>query len=537
LGAPGRDVHVALAVKPLNGRRSQFGGNGGPGAGAIWRRDPCHARASRKYGWLKRVQAIGARRLTTNGVVYKVCEMKQDGAGAMHIPFVTTGSYPVRSGNFARPLIDGEPAFRRICEAVDAARHSVWVTIAFLDEDFTMPDGRGSFFDVMDRAAARGLDVRVIFWRANDGSGFLAQTVFSGTGAHRQMLTARESKFLARWDRAQKAYCQHQKSWLIDAGRPGEVAFVGGINLHNSSVTPPGHGEPGRDHTHDIYLELRGPCASDVHHNFVQRWNEASERTVADGCWPDAQRTDDLSFPLEPSPSAGSVVAQVQRTVRAGHYTDGTAPPGGAVFDIAKGETTVFAQYQAAIAAARSSIYIENQALGCPQTVEALHGALLRGVDVVVLTPSNANEFMKMARKDPRSRPFFERFEALGQHERFALVGIGSPEADGRLRDIYVHAKAAVIDDAWVTIGSCNIGARSFFGDTEMNVTFWSPEVARRFRIDLLNEHLGVDTAHLDDRAAFALYRERAKANLAKRANCRTLDGLAFAMDPRTYAV
>lgn len=42
----------------------------------------------------------------------------------MHIPFATTGTYPVRSGNWLRPLIDGEPAFQRICEAVDAAQHA-----------------------------------------------------------------------------------------------------------------------------------------------------------------------------------------------------------------------------------------------------------------------------------------------------------------------------------------------------------------------------------------------------------------------------
>ena len=41
-----------------------------------------------------------------------------------HIPFALSGFYPVRAGNLVRPLIDGEPAFRRICEAVEAARHS-----------------------------------------------------------------------------------------------------------------------------------------------------------------------------------------------------------------------------------------------------------------------------------------------------------------------------------------------------------------------------------------------------------------------------
>jgi hypothetical protein len=44
---------------------------------------------------------------------------------ASHIPFVAGGSYPVRSGNGVRPLIDGVPAFRRIAEAVASARRNV----------------------------------------------------------------------------------------------------------------------------------------------------------------------------------------------------------------------------------------------------------------------------------------------------------------------------------------------------------------------------------------------------------------------------
>ena len=69
--------------------------------------------------------------------------MKRDGA---HIPFVSSGPYPIRGGNAVRPLVDGEPAFRRICEAVEAARHSVWVTVAFIERNVQMPDGRGSFY-------------------------------------------------------------------------------------------------------------------------------------------------------------------------------------------------------------------------------------------------------------------------------------------------------------------------------------------------------------------------------------------------------
>ncbi|MGA9723427.1 MAG: phospholipase D-like domain-containing protein, partial [Candidatus Binatus sp.] len=224
---------------------------------------------------------------------------------ASHIPHSNVGSYPLRYGNFISPLVDGEPAFRRICETVEAARHSVWVTVAFIEMDFQMPDGRGSLFDVLERAKARGLDVRVIFWRMNDGAGFAEHEVFSGSSAHRSWLQNRGSRFLARWDRAQKHYCHHQKTWLIDAGQPSENAFVGGINLGRSSMVSPGHSSGNGPHTHDVYVEVRGPAATDVHHNFVQRWNEASERTLPDGGWPDGHSQSRLDFPRELSAVAG----------------------------------------------------------------------------------------------------------------------------------------------------------------------------------------------------------------------------------------
>jgi phosphatidylserine/phosphatidylglycerophosphate/cardiolipin synthase-like enzyme len=452
-----------------------------------------------------------------------------------HIPFAQAGSYPVRSSNRVQPLVDGEPAFRRICEAIDSAQHSVWGTVAFMHPEFRMPDGRGDLFAVLARAAERGLDVRVIYWRTDAIPGVDLESVFVGNAAHRAMLGERGGKLRARWDRAQDLFCQHQKSWLIDAGREREIAFVGGMNLNPASVVAPGHAGRDHGHMHDLYLELAGPCATDVHHNFVQRWNEASERGADDGCWPNATHARDLPFPTRASSAAGDVLAQVQRTVRAGLYEDGTATPGGTAFAIEQGDLSIYEQYGKAIAAARSYVYLENQALAQPETVEALHDALGRGVDVTVLVPADAQPFFKQRRKQPEAQAFMERLGALGEHDRFALAGIAAPDPAGTLRDIYVHAKAALIDDTWATIGSCNVTPRSFFGHTEMNVSFWSPDVVRGLRVELLHEHLGVDTAGLDPRAAFACYRQIAQDNAARKARGELLHGLAFAIDPRTY--
>jgi len=453
-----------------------------------------------------------------------------------HVPFVSSGSYPIRGGNAVRPLVDGGPAFLRICEAVAAARRSVWVTVAFHEMDFAMPGGHGTFFDVLDRAQARGLDVRVIFWRHPELARFDPGAHFAGTAEDREFLARRGSRFLARWDRAHGRYCQHQKSWLVDAGEPGEVAFVGGINLNNGSVVAPGHAPRESGSTHDVYVELRGPAATDVHHNFAQRWNEASDRELADGLWPDARSQNPLGFPTRLSARAGDVPVQIQRTVRRERYQDGTPAPEGTRFAIGDGEFSILDQYLRAIGSAREAIYIEDQAIGAAQVVDALHGALERGVDVVVLVPADPNNEMAAGRADPANKAFFDSLGALGWHEHFALAGIASCPGPGTYQNVYVHAKIMLVDDAWCTIGSANIGNRSFFGDTELNASFWHAPTVRALRCALLHEHLARDTSALDARAALRLYRDVARKNAARRAAGEATSALAFALDPTTYA-
>jgi hypothetical protein len=58
----------------------------------------------------------------------------------------------------------------------------------------------------------------------------------------------------------------------------------------------------------------------------------------------------------------------------------------------------------------------------------------------------------------------------------------------------------------------------------------------RALRIELLHEHLDRHTGELDDRAAFAHYREVARANALRRKRGEKLEGMALALDPKTYA-
>ncbi|MCP5070778.1 MAG: phosphatidylserine/phosphatidylglycerophosphate/cardiolipin synthase family protein [bacterium] len=454
---------------------------------------------------------------------------------AKHIPHVESGAYPLRSGNQVEALVDGEKAFRAITQAVTDARRSVWVTVAFLKAGFEMPDGHGSLFDVLDRAVLRGLDVRVIFWRSQPEEDKWPGVHFMGTEAQRQELAARGSQFKARWDVLPGELCHHQKCWLVDAGTSGEVAFVGGINLDPASVAWPGHQARDQGNIHDVYVQLSGPSATDVHHNFVQRWNEASDRNREDGAWPGVSACDDLPFPEEPSVARGEVPVQITRTVRPETYTSEHPTPGGKPFAVVGGESSVYDQYLASIGAAERSIYIEDQLIASPSIIAALDAALERGVEVVFLVPGNAHPQFVEARKNPDLAPLFEPLHALGRFPHFCLAGIASNAGTANYHDVYVHAKIALVDDAWATIGSTNVADRSFRGDTEMNASFWHRPTVQALRIELLREHLGADTAHLDDADAMRLYREQARRNALDRSHGKPLDGLAFEIDPVRY--
>jgi cardiolipin synthase A/B len=447
------------------------------------------------------------------------------------IPFVPLGSYPVRPGNEVRPLVDGVPAFRRICEAIEASTSRVWVTVTFMWATFEMPDERGSALDVLDRAAARGIDVRLIFWRPDIATENWKRNAFWGAADHIRQLELRRSGVRIRWDRAHPGFCQHQKSWLIDAGDETEIAFVGGINLNPHSMVSPGHHGEGQNH--DVYVEIAGPSTVDVHHNFVQRWNEASERLAAGGRWGSESEVY-LPFPTHVPVQCGNALVQIQRTIHSGRYANGEATPGWTAFDIASGEQSVFDQYCAAINAAQRSIYIENQYITVWEIVSCLDRALQRGVEVVLLMPA---EPIGLAHDvTPEQRAFFEAWAALGAYENFTLAGMAGLSADGQRKSVYVHAKLMLVDDVWATVGSCNLHRYSLFGNGEMNAAFYSPKIVHEFRCELFQEHLDHDTSHMDDQSALRYFRKVALEN-RKRFNAGdpTWQGLAFALDPATY--
>jgi cardiolipin synthase A/B len=265
-----------------------------------------------------------------------------------------------------------------------------------------------------------------------------------------------------------------------------------------------------------------------VQHNFVQRWNEASERHLEHGYWGERGKQT-LEFPSRLPKKHGSALVQIQRTIHAGRYNNGHAPVDGQAFDIATGEKTIFEQYYTAIQAAKDSIYIENQALEIPEIIEALQEALERGVEIVALLPITP---------DLLPHAFLEARAGLGAYPNFTLAGMAGLGTDGYRKPVWVHSKLMLIDDTWATIGSANLHRWSMFGNAELNAVILSNETVKAFRVALLEEHLGLNTSDLDGVTALQVFKKIAHANQEKfLEGNQAWQGLVVALDVSSYGI
>ena len=252
-------------------------------------------------------------------------------------------SYPRRPGNEVTPWIDGVPFYTRLAEAFRAARTRIWAIVSFIEPEFRFPD-QTPWWEMLAEAQARGVDVRVLFWR--NPNFFKTQHVFLGDERERALLRGWDARWAARWDCSGEdpSHCHHQKAYVIDGLDEDPIAFVGGMVLSSATMATPGHREGWEKH--DAFLELRGPVVADAEHNFVQRWNLARQDVPP---WPDPVRAGELALPERVPAERGGVDVQLARTLRGDCY------PGVAA------ESTIFAQYRDAFASATRTIYLENQ--------------------------------------------------------------------------------------------------------------------------------------------------------------------------------
>jgi phosphatidylserine/phosphatidylglycerophosphate/cardiolipin synthase-like enzyme len=368
------------------------------------------------------------------------------------------GGWPARQGNSLEVLVDGREALAHIAAAIEAAASSVWLAGWFFTPDFSLRAEDPRTLSELLGKAARRVEVRVLAWAGAPLPLFhpdrrevraMAERLERASGV-RVALDARERPM----------HCHHEKLVIID----GRQAFVGGIDLTSyagdrlDSSEHPARGSLG---WHDATTCIRGPAVADVAEHFRLRWQEVTGEQLPE------------SSPPEP---AGEVELQVARTVPERVYERWP-----------RGEFTILESYLRALRSAQRLIYLENQFLWSPEVVSVLADKLrhppherFRMLMVLPAKPNNGND-------DTRGQlgALAEADDGAG---RFLACTLYQQGADAC--PIYVHAKIAIVDDAWLTIGSANLNEHSLFNDTEMNVVTRDRDLARRTRIRLWAEHL-----------------------------------------------
>lgn len=334
-------------------------------------------------------------------------------------------------GNHIELLRSGAEFFPALAHAIDGAKSEVWLETYLIADDSA---GR-AIAGALVRAAGRGVAVRVLVdgWGARHYLTPRLQKTLTDGGV--QLMKYRPE--IAPWQfRSHRFRRLHRKLCLVDR----RIAFVGGINLIDDMNTP-GHKPP----RVDFAVRLQGPVVAPIVQTMQRLWALVESVQL--------QTSDVPLFPeLESLPSAGNCVVKF------------------AVRDNLRHRRDIEHAYLAAIRSAKREILIAA-AYFFPGVDfrRALIAAAERGVQVTLLL---------QARVEYRLLHYASR--ALYGQLRTGGVTIEE------YHQSFLHAKVAVIDEKWATVGSSNIDPYSFLMAREANVFVRNPLFAGELRRELL---------------------------------------------------
>ncbi len=376
----------------------------------------------------------------------------------------------------------------------------------------------------------KGVEVKVLIWEC---SNFFSH--YNPKSAYQELLDVGVTCILDDSSRGilhHPIESLHQKIAVVD----GTHAFVGGIDplielsgdfdrwdfpVHHFSSVLRRNIEDQTPHPwHDVHAIIEGPAAGDVELNFRQRWNDVVQRRHLDN------KLLIPEHPLSPPLESESLI-QIARTIPKHTYSFQPLTIQG-----------IAQLYANALSNAQRFIYLENQyfwlhayyGIDIPfvgtdspemeRNIRELGGALRRGATVAFVLPDHPN--VGRAFTDAGlARLHDEAPEAVTQGRIQAFCLATSTNIDGveHYRPIYVHAKVAIIDDLWSTVGSANLNNRGMHDDTEINVATLNAELAQDLRLMLWAEHLGMISE--DDLFAIARHvgHQRQQSSLDQRSS------------------
>ncbi|HEX7219120.1 MAG TPA: VTT domain-containing protein [Burkholderiales bacterium] len=282
---------------------------------------------------------------------------------------------------------------------------------------------------------------------------------------------------------------QHQKIVVIDDA----LAFTGGIDLTVRRWDCGEHAPRDPRRTayekpyppfHDTMMAVDGDAARRLGELARERWRLGTGQRLRsfDG--------ESDPWPAELEPSVENVDVGIARTL----------PPRGELAAVREIERL----YLDMIAAARRTIYIENQYFTAPRIAAALEKRLAEpdGPEVVLVLRLLSHGWLEEATMHVLRTRLIRR---LRQADRYGRFRVYYPHVPGLVEGtcVDVHSKLMIVDDAVLRIGSSNLCNRSMALDSECDLVVESrgqPRVAEAIvalRDRLLAEHLATEPARL----------------------------------------
>lgn len=330
--------------------------------------------------------------------------------GSRRVP--ATGAYCDLIVGFhrLRLLKDGAQAFPAMLDAISRAKSTICLETYILEDDRV----GNRFSDALIERARAGVEVNLLFdtWGSSVSDGYVNRLRENGVRVlpFRPVLHALQDVKLVQ----QVSRRNHRKSLIIDS----RLAFTGGINI-SSDYAPREEGGAGFRDTH---IEFEGPAALELQYFFLRTWKKANGAPIDESRYGrDGRR---------PDPHVHIVTNDMHR-----------------------GRVSIRRSYRQAFHGAKQKIYITNAYfLPTLRMLRALCDAAERGVDVRVMVAGTTDvTAVKLATRTI--------------YGRMLRAGIRLYEWHGRV----LHAKTAVVDGRWATVGSSNLDQQSLRLNMEAN--------------------------------------------------------------------
>ena len=357
---------------------------------------------------------------------------------------------------------DGESTYAAMFKAIAAAKDNINIETYIIEDD----EVGKKFSDVLIAKQAAGVQVTLIY----DGVGSLQtpkaffERLKEGGIKTLEFNPVNPLRAKKDWAINQR---DHRKLLIID----GQSAFLGGVNI--SSVYSSGSSAKRKaskkttDMTpwRDTHLLVEGPVVAEFQKLFIDTWAKQKGEALPDRKY----------FP--------PLVQKGKEVVRAiGSSSDDAG--GGQMYN-----TLI-----SVINSAETSVYITNAYFAPDKLIMgALKEAALRGVDVKIILPGETDSALVY-------------YAGHSYYSDLLTAGVKIFER----RVSLLHAKTALIDGVWSTIGSTNLDWRSFLHNDEVDAVVLGIEFGKQ-----MNAMFDKDLA-ASDAITLAAWRERSLARRVK---------------------